>query len=88
MIKIDENDKITIKLQLLRSISARLEWGEASSSTKEELKKDDIISMTSEISRMSFEPTRHNVDRSMSLDKKNSLCTTKELSVSRSMKMN
>ena len=51
MIKIDQNGKITIKLQLLRSISARSEWGEGFSSAKEELKKDDTINITSEMSR-------------------------------------
>ena len=58
MIKIDENGKITIKSQLLRSMSARSQWGEGSSSAKEELKEDDTISMTSEMRRMSFETTR------------------------------
>jgi len=38
-IKINENDEITIKPQLLRSMSTRSEWGEGSSSTKEELKE-------------------------------------------------
>ena len=50
-------------------MSARSEWGEGSSSGKE-VKEDDTMSMASEISRMSFEPTRHSVDRSMSLDRK------------------
>ena len=62
VIKIDENDKITIKPQLLRNMNARSEWGEGSSSAKEEFKEDDAISMTSEMSRMSFETTRHSVD--------------------------
>ena len=52
VIKIDENGKITIKLQLLRNMSTISEWGEGSSSTKEELTEDDTISMTSEISRV------------------------------------
>ena len=47
VIKIDENDKTIVKPQLLRSMSARLEWKEGSSSAKEELKQDDTISMTS-----------------------------------------
>jgi len=64
----DENGKITIKPQ--RSMSARSEWGEGSSAAKEEVKEDDTISMTSEMSRMSFEPARHSVGRSMSLDRK------------------
>ena len=70
VIKIDEEGKITIKPQLLRSMSTISEWGERSSSTKEEIKEDDIISMTSEMSRTSFEPARHSVYRSMSLDRK------------------
>ena len=71
MIKIDENGQITIKLQLLRSMSARLEWGGCSSSAKEEIKEDDtMMSMASEMSRMSFESARHGIDRSMSLDRK------------------
>ena len=40
------------------------------SKAKEDLKEDGTMSMASEISRMSFEPTRHSVDRSMSLDRK------------------
>ena len=63
--KIDENGKTTIKSQLLRSMSARLEWGEGSSSARQELKENNIISMTSVISRMGFEPARHNIDRNM-----------------------
>ena len=51
-------------------MSARLEWREGSSSTKEELKEDDTISMTTEMSRTSFKPARHIIDRSMSLDRK------------------
>jgi len=51
-------------------MSARSEWGEGSSSVKEELKEDDAISVDSEMSRMSFEPARLNIDRSMSLDRK------------------
>ena len=70
MIKINENGKIIIKPQLLRSMSTRSEWEEGSSSARKELKEDDTISMTSEMSRMSFEPTRQNVDRSMSPDRK------------------
>ena len=55
VIKINDNGKITRKPQLLRSISARSEWEEGSSSAKEDSKEDDTISMASEISRMSFE---------------------------------
>jgi len=62
VIKINENGKITIKPQLLKSMSVRLEWGKGSSSTKEDLKEDDTISMTSEMSRMNFKPARHSVD--------------------------
>ena len=56
--KIDGNGKITNKPQLLRSVSTRPEQGEGSSSTKEDLKEDDTISMISEMSRMSFESAR------------------------------
>ena len=52
----DKNSKITIKPQLLRSISARSALGEGSSLAKEELKVDDIMS------RMSFESIRDSVD--------------------------
>ena len=62
IIKIDEEGKITIKLQLLRSMSTRSDWEEGSSSTEEELKEDDTISMTNEMSRMSFETARLSVD--------------------------
>ena len=58
MITIDENGKITIKPQLLRSMSVRSKWGERSLPAKEELREDDTISMTSEITIMSFELTR------------------------------
>ena len=58
VIKIAKTDKITMKPQLLRNMSTRLEWGEGSSSAKEELKEDDKISMISEMSRMSFESAR------------------------------
>ena len=60
-IKVDKNRKITIKLKLLRSISARLEWEGGSSLAKEELKEGDTISMTSKMSRMSFESIRHSI---------------------------
>ena len=70
VIKIDENGKITIKPQLLRSMSAKSEWKEGSFSAKEENKDEDAMSMASEMSRMSFEPARHSVDCSMSLDRK------------------
>ena len=39
VIKIDKNEKITIKPQLLRSMNARSEWGEGSSSAKEDTNK-------------------------------------------------
>ena len=51
-------------------MSARSEWGEGSSSAKEETKEDDTMSMASEMSRMSFESARHSIDCSMSLDRK------------------
>jgi len=69
-IKIDEEGKITIKPQLLRSMSTRSELGEGSSSAKEKLKEDDAISMTREISRMCFESARPNIDRSIGLERK------------------
>ena len=56
--------------ELLRSMSTRSDWGEGSSSAKEEHKKDDIISMTSEMSRMSFEAARPSLDRLTSLERK------------------
>ena len=59
VIKIDENGKLTIKPQLLRSMSARSKWGEGSSSAKEGIKEDDTMSVASKMSRMSFEPVRH-----------------------------
>ena len=40
IIKFDEKCKITIKPQLLRSMSTRSDWGEGSSSAKEEIKDD------------------------------------------------
>ena len=45
VMKIEENEKITIKLQLLRSISTRSEWEEGSSSAKEDIKEDHTMSM-------------------------------------------
>jgi len=62
IIKIDEEGKITIKPQLLRSMSTRLDWEEGSSSAKEEIKEDDTMSMASEMSRMSFEAARPSLD--------------------------
>jgi len=43
-------------------MSARSKWGKDSSSSKEDIKEDDTMSMASEMSRMSFEPARHNID--------------------------
>ena len=51
-------------------MSTRSDWGERSSSPKEDLKEDDAISMTREISTMSFESARRSVDRIISLDRK------------------
>jgi len=51
-------------------MSARSEWGEGSSSVKEELKEDDTMSMANEMSKMSFKSERYSIDRSMSLDRK------------------
>ena len=48
VIKINENGKITVKPQLLRSMSIRLEWGEGSSLAKEDI-KDVTMSMASEM---------------------------------------
>ena len=70
MIKIDEEGKITIRPQLLRSMSTRSDWGEGSLSAKEELEEDDIVSMTSEMSKMSFEAARPSVHRIMSPNRK------------------
>ena len=70
MIKIDEERKITIKPQLFRSMSTRSDLEEGSSSAKEELKEDDTVSMTSKMSRMSFEEARHSLDQLTSLERK------------------
>ena len=43
-------------------MSTRSEQGEWSSLAREELKKDDTISMTSEMNRMCFESARNSVD--------------------------
>ena len=51
-------------------MSERSEWGEGSSSAKDEVKEDDTMSIASEMGRMSFESARHSIDRSMSLDRK------------------
>ena len=51
-------------------MSTRADWGEGSSSVKEDLKKDDTISLASEISRMSFEAARPSADWSISLERK------------------
>ena len=70
IINIDKESKITIKPQLLRSMSTRSVWGEGSSSPKEELKEDDTISIRSEMSRMSFDAVRPSIDRITSLERK------------------
>ena len=62
IIKIDMEGKITIKPQLLRSMSKRSALEEGFSSAKEESKEDDTISMTSKMSRMSFEAARPSLD--------------------------
>ena len=49
-------------------MSARSEWEEGSSSTKEDIKEDDQWVWPVK-SKMSFEPIRHSVDQSMSLDR-------------------
>jgi len=51
-------------------MSTRSKFGEGSSTTKEDLKEYDKISMVSEINRMTFEPARYSIDQSMSLDSK------------------
>ena len=51
-------------------MSTRSDWGEGSSYAKEELKEDDIVGMTSEMSRMNFEAARPSLDRLTSLDRK------------------
>jgi len=51
-------------------MSTRSDWGEGSSSAEEELKEDDTVSMTSEITRMSFEAARPSLDQLTSLDRK------------------
>ena len=61
---------MTIKPQLLRSMSTMSNWGEGSSSAKEEFKQDDTISMANKMSRMSFEIVRPSLDRLTSLDRK------------------
>jgi len=43
-------------------------------------KEDDAMSMASEVSRISFELIRHNIDPSMSLDRKVIRYTTKTIS--------
>ena len=50
-------------------MSTRSEQREGSLAAKEDL-KEDISSMTSEMSRMSFEPKRYSVDQSINLDRK------------------
>ena len=49
-------------------MSTRSDWKEGSSSTKEELKEDDTINMTREMSRMSFKSARPSINLSISLD--------------------
>ena len=61
-------------------MSTRSEWKERSLATGEDIKEHDIISMTSGISIMSLEPTRHSIDRSMSLDGKVIGCKTRIVS--------
>jgi len=51
-------------------MSTRSNWGEGSSSDKEEFKENDTISITSEMSGMSFASARPSVGRSMSLERK------------------
>jgi len=51
-------------------MSTRLEWGQGSSISKEEVKEDDIMNMANKMNRMSFEPARHNIDQSTSFDRK------------------
>ena len=51
-------------------MSSRSDWREGFSLAKEEIKEDDTISMTSEMSRISFEPARYSIYQSMSVDRK------------------
>ena len=60
---------------------------EECSTTKEELKDGDTISITSEISRMSFEPVGYSVDQSISLNRKITRYK-QELLVNQSMRIN
>ena len=61
-------------------MSTKSEWGEGSSLAKGDIKEDDTMSMASEMSIMSFEPVRHSVDRSISLDRKIIGCKTRTIS--------
>jgi len=45
-------------------MSARSEWWEGSSTTKEEVREDDTRILSSEMSQMSFQHTRHSIDTS------------------------
>jgi len=51
-------------------MSARSDRGKGSLSAKEVPREDDTISLTSDMSRMSFESVRPNIDRNMSLERK------------------
>jgi len=51
-------------------MSTKLDCEERSSSSKEEHKEDDTISMTCEMCRMSFETVRPSLDRLTSMERK------------------
>ena len=51
-------------------MTAGSEWVKRSSTAKEHLKEHDTVSMTSEMSTMSFEFAGHSVDQSISVDRK------------------
>jgi len=67
VLKIDKNGRITIKPQLLRSMSAKSGWRERSLIAKEEL-KEDVVWPLKWVEWV--EPGRHHVDRSMNLYRK------------------
>jgi len=58
------------KILIIKKYKCKIRIGRRIVTAKEELKEDDTMSMGSEMSRMSFESARYNVDRSMSLHRK------------------
>jgi len=51
-------------------MSARIERKKEYPLLKEKAREDDMVSMTSEISKMSFQLERHNIDQIMSVKRK------------------